>query len=223
MSKNFLSLDSHHMNDILSEQKCSLPFQSIFAIQEITALSPQTLKQLSEKEQLELNSFRNEKRKREFASSRRLLKQLADEWGLPREEFTVYKNKLGNPFAKTASDRFEVSIAHTEEVVFGGISSQEPIGIDLEPSDRKVSDRVRARMMHPIEKKNGLNIPTIRLWTIKEAYIKLRGQGLRLNMNDVCVQHEVEKHFIIKLNKDKTAKICSFTYQSNWLAIAYYL
>lgn len=210
------------MNDILTELKYPLPFKSIFAIQQIEPLTPTLLNQLSKQELLELESFQNEKRKREFASSRLLLKQLAEEWKLPCKEFIVYKNELGNPFAETASAQFEVSIAHTDRVVFGGLSSGKAIGVDAEPLDRNVSDRVRARMMHPVEQQHGLDIPTIRLWTIKEAYIKLRGQGLRLNMNDVCVQQDGEE-FTIKSENDKTAKICSFPYRGHWLAIAFYL
>ncbi|WP_372638550.1 4'-phosphopantetheinyl transferase superfamily protein [Fodinibius sp.] len=209
------------MIDILTELTDSPPFKSIFALQELEALTPTLLEQLSSEERRELESFHNEKRKREFASSRRLLRQLAGEWGVPGEAFIVSKNELGNPFAETSSSRFEASIAHTDRVVFGGLSSSEPIGIDVEPLDRNVSDRVRARMMHPVERRNGLDIPTIRLWTIKEAYVKLRGQGLRLNMNEVCVQREGAE-FIVDLDSNNRAKVCSFAYREHWLAIAFY-
>ncbi|WP_139240253.1 4'-phosphopantetheinyl transferase family protein [Fodinibius roseus] len=217
-----MSSDHLHMNDILTDLADSLPFKSIFALQEIERLTPALLDQLGEQERRELESFQHEKRRREYASSRRLLRQLAGEWGVTGEGFLVCKNELGNPFAETSSTRFEVSIAHTDRVVFGGLSSSEPIGIDVEPLNRKVSDRVRSRMMHPVERQNGLDIPTIRLWTVKEAYIKLRGQGLRLNMNEVCVQRKGED-FVVAPDRDKTAKICSFAYRGHWLAVAFYL
>lgn len=210
------------MENILSQLTDSFPFKSIFAIKKIEELSPRILHQLNEEELQQLESLQNEKRKREFVASRLLLRQLAEEWELPGSEFSVYKNTLGNPYAKTTNAQFEVSIAHTDRIVFCGLSSGRPIGVDAEPSDRTVSDRLRTRMMHPVEKKSGLDVTTVRLWTIKEAYIKLRGQGLRLNMNDVWVQQEGE-NFIVKLGNDKKAKICSFQYQDNWLAIAFYL
>jgi len=221
MGRGYLTLDRLYMHVILTELEKPLPFQSIFAIQKIEDLSPQVLNQLNGKELRELESFPSEKRRREFASSRQLLKQLAGEWGLPSEEFCIYKNELGNPFAATASAQYEVSIAHTDEAVFCGISSKQPIGVDAEPMNRTVSDYLRTRMMHPNERKNRLDIPTLQLWTIKEAYIKLRGQGLRLNMNHVPVQQK-EDSFTIHLSDDNRAEICSFAYENNWLAIAFY-
>lgn len=210
------------MNDTLTVLNSRLPFKSIFAIQEIHDLSPRLLNQLSEKERQKLESIPNEKRRREYASSRELLRQLALKWNLPVDEFSVYKNELGNPFAETASAQFNVSIAHTDEMVFGGLSLDEPIGIDMEPMNRKVSDCLRERMMHPAEKRSRLEISTIRLWTIKEAYVKLRGQGMRLNMNDIYVQQR-EEDYTINLSDCKKAKVCSFKRKDNWLAIAYYL
>lgn len=200
----------------------SLPFAGKFGLKRILALSPKVVAELNEKESTELATFQNDARRREFVTSRILLKQLAGEWDIEPGDFTVCKNKLGNPFAEVGEDHYEVSIAHTKEEVFCGLTRQEPIGIDMEPMDREVTERLRTRILHPNEKKQGLDISTLQLWTIKEAYIKLRGEGLRLNMNDVYVQQE-QGNFWVKLDNDKKAKICSFHYQNNWLAIAFYL
>lgn len=209
------------MNDVLADINKTLPFRSQFATALMLDLSSSALNRLNTGERQELESFQNHKRQREFITSRLLLKEMAQEWSLPADNFLIEKNKLGNPFAKVADREYEVSIAHTNDAVFCGLSRNHPIGVDMEPTERKVSDRLYERMMHPIEKKEGLKIDGIRMWTIKEAYIKLRGQGLRLNMNDVWVEQE-DDHFVAKLNNDNMAKICSFVYQNSWLAIAFY-
>lgn len=209
------------MNDVLADLNISLPFRSRFAVEAMIDLAPSAIDRLNEKELQEQESFQNHKRQREFITSRLLLKEMAQEWSLPVDNFIIEKNELGNPFAKVAGREYEVSIAHTNDAVFCGLSDGPPIGVDLEPTNRKVSKQLRHRMMHPTEQQEELDLSTVRLWTIKEAYIKLRGQGLRLNMNDVYIQPEGD-HFVVKLNNDKKAKICSFEYQNNWLAIAFY-
>lgn len=210
------------MNDVLNELNISLPFQSRFAMESMVDLSTLALERLNERELRELESFQHLKRQREFVTSRLLLKKMAQEWSLPVDKFIIEKNNLGNPFARVDAEEYEVSIAHTTEAVFCGLSDNQPIGVDLEPTERTVSEQLRNRMMHPAEQQDVLDVSTVRLWTIKEAYIKLRGKGLRLNMNDVFVQPK-DDYFVVKLNNDKKAKICSFEYQNNWLAIAFYL
>ncbi len=209
------------MGNIFNRDQISLPFEAIFALDDITEPSSKQLNRLHGEERKELNQLESESRRREFVSSRLLFKELAHEWELPEKEFLIWKNEWGNPFAKTHSEQFEVSIAHTNDRVLCGIAKEHPIGIDLEPTDRTVADGLRTRIMHPKEKDVGDTVSTIRLWTIKEAYIKLRGKGLRLNMKDVYVQRD-EDDFLAKLDNDKQAKVCSFQFDNNWLAIAFY-
>src|SRR5699024_7341818 len=106
--------------------------------------------------------------------------------------------------------------------VFCGLSPARAIGIDMEPTGRKVSNRPRSRMLHPAEKERDASVSTSRLWTGTEAYLKLRGQGLRLTMHEVNVRREADRLFAA-FDNEKKAKICSFEYQNQWLAIAYYL
>lgn len=209
------------MENIFNWDQISLPFEAIFALDDIVEPSSKKLDSLHTKEREEFEQLENENRRREFVSSRLLFKKLAHEWKLPEKEFLIWKNEWGNPFAKTYSEQFEVSIAHTNKRVLCGIAKEHPIGIDLEPTDRDVVDGLRTRIMHPEEKEGRDTVSTIRLWTIKEAYIKLRGKGLRLNMNDVYVEKEND-YFLAKLDNDKLAKVCSFQFDNNWLAIAFY-
>ncbi|MGM0545162.1 MAG: 4'-phosphopantetheinyl transferase family protein [Bacteroidota bacterium] len=208
------------MKNSLTQKTQLLPFKGIFSLSDIGAVSAEFLAQLSPAEKEELAECSNHRRQREFVSSRIDLKKMAEEIGA-EQGFEILKDERGQPYGKTPTQSFYVSIAHTDECVFCGLTEADPIGVDLEPIDRKVPARLEQRITHPQEKKLIDNVSALRLWTIKEAYIKLRGQGLRLNMNEVQIQQESDQ-FFTSLNNDKRAKICSFRLKNKWLAIAYY-
>jgi len=203
--------------DIVSE----LPFKGSFGFREITPLSEEALGHLQQHELEELRAFSNERRKREYLSSRILLKELASDWDIPGDQFEILKDALGRPYGMYKSQRYFVSIAHTSDKVFCGVSRDEAIGVDAEAVEREIPDRLKKRILHPKEIRELHSINTIRIWTIKEAFIKLEGQGLRLNMKQVQIRKE-EGAFSVEINNDKRAKICSFQVGGHWLAIAYY-
>jgi len=207
------------MQDI-SNNITSLPFQAVFAIDAIQSISDELLDLFTKDEKQELALFTNVRRQQEYGTSRLVLKTMAREQ-LGVSEFYIYKDELGQPFGVSGAKKYHVSIAHSNDTVFCGISEDEAIGVDLEPVDREPSQKLRQRILHPDETNVLADIETIRLWTIKEAFIKLRGQGLRLNMNEVRVDKHGEQ-FTVEINNDKKAKICSFRTENNWLAIAHY-
>lgn len=210
------------MHAISSEITNQLPFRGQFAITRIHSLSAETLQKLSDSEKQELEMFTSVKRRKEYVTSRILLKEIAQKMKIEADSLSILKDDLGQPYGMHNGKRFNISIAHTDEQVFCGISKEVPIGVDMEPKDREVPSRLKPRICHPEEEQLISNVKPIRLWTVKEAYIKLRGQGLRMNMNEVCLQQK-KGGFFVEINNDKTAKICSFQTKGNWLAIAYYL
>lgn len=207
------------MQDISSDINSRLPFRGEFALAELTELSPEMLSHLGKEERAEFESFGNTRRQREYVTSRITLKQLSLQLGV--HDFRIKKDELGQPYGIARQKKYYVSIAHTKQTVFCGVSEQQAIGIDVEPVDRTVSERLERRILHPDETEFGLDIKPLRLWTIKEAFIKLRGQGLRMNMNDVHVRQK-GNYFLVEMNDDKRAKICSFRLENNWLAIAFF-
>lgn len=208
------------MNNPFSEIKELLPFEAVFSLSEIISVSSEAINRLSKEEKREFELCKSLKRQREFVTSRITLKEMSRKIG-GGQNFEILKDELGQPFGKTDSQEIFVSIAHTDNCVFCGLSRDYPIGVDIEPVDRTVHARLKHRIMHPKETDVANDIPLIRLWTIKEAYIKLRGQGLRMNMNEVRVVRESDRMFA-KINNDKRAKICSFRLKNNWLAVAHY-
>lgn len=208
------------MSNRISEIKDWLPFGATFSMSEIIPVSSEAISQLSTEEKRELELCKSQKRQREFVTSRITLKKMAQKVG-DGKDFEILKDKLGQPFGIAGAQKFFVSIAHTDNFVFCGLSLDHPIGVDLEPVDRTVPVKLGQRITHLKENDSITEIPLIRLWTIKEAYIKLLGQGLRMNMNEVQISRESDQIFA-KINNDKRAKICSFRMENNWLAVAYY-
>lgn len=84
-------------------------------------------------------------------------------------------------------DQVDISLSHTGDMLFVGITSLGVIGVDVEPADRFLSGQdVEQLMCTPHERwrlattaTEDQNLLLLRLWTLKEAYSKALGQGLR--------------------------------------------
>lgn len=177
---------------------------------------------LSEDEKKHLAECKSEHRRREFVSGRKMARQLADDMGIDLDAFSLQKNEMGKPFGITAVKRYHVSLAHSSKKVMCALSENIPLGVDLEPESREVHSRLGNRIYHPQESPEVRVLPLIRLWTIKEALVKLQGDGLRTNLKDVCVERLSNLKFVAQINNDKTAIICSFRQQKHWIAISYF-
>ncbi len=188
----------------------------------IRPLKAELINQLQAEEVVELEGFSNKKRKREYLSSRLLLKEMAHEIGLNAAQFQILKDDLGKPHGYYKHTRFDVSIAHTDYYVLCGLASDFEIGVDLEPSDRTVPDNLKKRILHAGEHQILSDVSALRLWTMKEALIKLEGSGLRINMNDIAVNIHNDGGFYAEINNEKIAKICNFKSDKQWISIAYY-
>ncbi|MFD5712992.1 4'-phosphopantetheinyl transferase family protein [Streptomyces pharetrae] len=97
----------------------------------------------------------------------------------------------GRPFIR-GYDQIDVSLSHTDDLITVGISRTGRIGVDAEPADRTVSfELLHRHMCTPAESAELARLPParqtaqlLRLWTLKEAYTKALGQGLRLGFTE---------------------------------------
>ncbi|MFD6187647.1 4'-phosphopantetheinyl transferase family protein, partial [Streptomyces goshikiensis] len=93
----------------------------------------------------------------------------------------------GRPVLRGLGGELEVSLAHTDELILVGVSRTGPIGVDAEPADRDISfELLRDQVCTPREGEELAALPEderrarlLRLWTLKEAYTKALGHGLR--------------------------------------------
>ena len=72
------------------------------------------------------------------------------------------------------------SISHSKNHAFCALADH-PIGIDAEEMDREIPLRLAEKILSPAEKArfNGSRDALLRLWVLKEASVKLTGEGLQ--------------------------------------------
>ncbi|MFE1252097.1 4'-phosphopantetheinyl transferase family protein [Streptomyces sp. NPDC058735] len=97
----------------------------------------------------------------------------------------------GRPYLR-GLDQVDISLTHTDDLIAVGVSRNGRIGVDAEPADRSMSfDLLHDHVCTPAERAGLEPLPEeqraaalLRLWTLKEAYTKAVGQGLRLGFTE---------------------------------------
>lgn len=97
----------------------------------------------------------------------------------------------GRPYVR-GCDQIDVSLSHTEDMMVVGITRRGRIGVDVERADRRLAHTgSESQACTPYEKERldaggdaARNDTMVRLWTLKEAYSKALGQGLRFRFTE---------------------------------------
>lgn len=112
-------------------------------------------------------------------------------------DFTMVKDNKGKPFFEKNKKCF-FNISHTKDYVAVCFDNL-PIGIDIEQI-RKNRMPIAERFFHPKEveylkqindscskdkKFSNIDLAFTQLWTIKEAYVKMKGEGIANNFKNV--------------------------------------
>ncbi|WP_354643034.1 4'-phosphopantetheinyl transferase family protein [Kitasatospora camelliae] len=130
--------------------------------------------------------------KERFLASRVLLRQTAAAAiGTVPELVDLAYHPGGRPYVR-GCDQIDISLSHTEEVLVVGVTSRGRIGVDVELADRRMAGTASetqgyttfelARLdEEPASRRNDL---LVRLWTLKEAYSKALGVGLRFRFTE---------------------------------------
>ncbi|MET9963663.1 4'-phosphopantetheinyl transferase superfamily protein [Streptomyces sp. NPDC006326] len=123
-----------------------------------------------------------------FAVSRAVMKYAAaTALDVPPASLDLGHHPGGRPVLRGLGGEVELSLAHTDELIVVGVSRTGPIGVDAEPADRALSfDLLRDHVCTAREGRALAALPEeerraglLRLWTLKEAYTKALGHGLR--------------------------------------------
>lgn len=139
------------------------------------------------------------------------------------ENLNVVTKKHEKPRAYHGEKEISISFSHTNLAISAAVSSTYIVGCDMESVSRKVHARLHNRIKQKEEadslyKSNDL----IRIWTLKEAALKMIGTGLRKPMNCVRIEQNSEALFFVLFNDGKRAEICSFKHQDYWISVCYH-
>lgn len=175
---------------------------------------------LSDSELQELEGFTNLQRKNEYLSVRHLFKFMLQELGFSPSECTLYKEELGKPYALLNDKMIHLSFTHSTNLVFCVISENLVMGVDCEPANRVVNQKVVKRILNENEWKVLGEENPLKLWTLKEAAVKCLGTGLRTNLKDLEIKARNKYEFSIQLPTLAELKAWSFEYNNHFVAVA---
>ncbi len=146
-------------------------------------------------------------RRQSLLAYRLLCQGLREEYGIT-EQPTFEYGEHGKPYLKIQNSKFKIqnsssftihhspffSLSHCREAV-ACVIDDKPCGIDIECTERRVTDSLIRYSMNEEEQTsilrlhigNGRERIFLRLWTQKEAVLKLMGTGIRDTMKDVLI------------------------------------
>ena len=181
------------------------------------------LRTISETRRKRITSFRADRDKLLSLYAELLIRySLSEKTGLPAESLSFGYGRYGKPFVREASD-ISFSVSHSGSCVMLAVSDRQ-IGADTEQiadTDIGVAKRCFGADEYDLLVQNGFCSDTFfRLWTAKEAYVKMLGTGLYTSLDsfdtaagiDGCAfeQRVVNGYAMSICMKDPACK-CGFT------------
>ncbi len=154
------------------------------------------LEMLSADEREEYNLRQHAGQAEDYLASRAFLRTvLAQYTGEQPESLEFSSNEFGKPFLKNYFDTVSFNAAHTHGLTLCAVASGCDIGVDVEfqtdsqgmldAADDYLSVEEMAALRE-VEDEGRLAV-FFRSWTLKEAYLKARGQGLSIPLHDFSV------------------------------------
>lgn len=149
---------------------------------------------LSNDERQRANRYHFERDRRRFIVGRGLLRLLLSRYlYLPPEQIELAYNAYGKPEIAPRSNQTPLSfnLSHSQDLALFAIADGRPVGVDLEYMRADLADeQIAARFFAPAEvealraQPEGQRVAAFfRCWTRKEAFIKARGEGLSLPLD----------------------------------------
>lgn len=157
----------------------------------------------------------------EAISGSTLIRRLAKKY-LSVKELEIYTPKNEKPKAFIGDNELSVSFSHTKNAISAAISFDYIVGCDTEMLNRTVNPSIIDRIFCENENRSLYdNGDAIRIWTCKEAALKMIGTGLRKPMNSLRIEKIDDFLFDVDFNDGKRAKICSFKHRDHWISVCY--
>ncbi|MGF1737871.1 4'-phosphopantetheinyl transferase family protein [Photobacterium satsumensis] len=154
---------------------------------------PRLIRDLAQYEQDQVDQFVFEKDKARYTVSHWYMRRiLADHLGCTMSELFFFQGRFGKPYLSVETGLF-FNLSHCEEYSVLVVSRYGEVGVDVEsPQRMSVSeiDGLTQSVLTSAEHERLDRLPVeqqcesfIRLWTLKEAYLKQKGWGLHYELN----------------------------------------
>jgi len=167
----------------------------------------------------QLDNIRFENDKKLIILSEMLIRCLACKLlNVENSSLKFYYNKYGKPYIKN-QENFHYNVSRTEGAICCYISNMGSVGIDIETINQDIfSNNVANTFFTENERayinsnKNNINERFLKVWTMKEAYLKYLGKGLFYSLKEFdvfnkCIYTKIKtikfKKYIISLSEDK--------------------
>jgi 4'-phosphopantetheinyl transferase len=150
---------------------------------------------LSTVERERMDRFRRPIDRRMYGISHALLRMVLSRYEcVPPESLMFSRGAHGKPALDESmrSRGVEFNLTHTRGLAAVVVAQGRAVGIDAERGDRSIAAPLAARIFSEVER-TGLDCMSpddraramVRLWTLKEAYVKALGVGLSLSVDDL--------------------------------------
>ncbi len=191
------------------------PVDVFVGMVEITSSSDASF--LSPNESLIYNELNHPNRKNEFLTGRKLFRDMVEEIGWNYSKINTLKDELGKPSGLIDEKSVHLSFTHSNNWMLCALSKKRNVGIDIEHKDRKYNPSIINRLANDDE----IDImPVLKLWTVKEAALKMKGIGIRMDLKSlklVSNKNRNQVHF----SDDSMCDFCTFEKQNHYITLAY--
>jgi 4'-phosphopantetheinyl transferase len=138
--------------------------------------------------------FLVEEPRRQYLVTRALVRTVLSRYvAIPPEAWTFVRNEHGRPEVggPPGAERLRFSLSNTRGLVVCAVARTCEVGVDVEDLESRVNPQAIARQfLSPVERSALESLPIeeqrrrfFEYWTLKEAYLKARGLGLSLPLD----------------------------------------
>jgi 4'-phosphopantetheinyl transferase len=179
---------------------------------------------LSADEIARADRFHFAKDRNEFVAARGLLRTLLSTYlGIKSDELRFSYAEQGKPsLHESQQSGVNFNLAHSHGMAIYAFSHSREVGVDLEYmredlADEKIAERFFSQ--REIKTLAGLPIESrkqafFNCWTRKEAYIKARGEGLSIPLDEFDVSLEPGEPAVLLANQKEPAEVMRWTMRS---------
>jgi 4'-phosphopantetheinyl transferase len=170
--------------------------------------------ELTADERARADRFATPQLRRRYVAARATLRRLLSKYlALDVRDIPLAYGSCGKPFLASAQPLY-FNVSHANDMAIYALASGREVGVDIEAATRDVDVDGVARMMFSPRECDALAVMSrearhsafFRIWTRKEAYVKLLGHGLGYPTRFFTVSHHKHDDALIEDDRDALAR-----------------